>query len=54
MAELFQRDKSVISRHVSNMFAEGELARERTVASFATVQREGDRGWPRRPIAGLG
>ena len=43
MAELFQRDKSVISRHVANVFDEEELAREGTVAYFATVQREGDR-----------
>jgi hypothetical protein len=43
MAELFQRDKSVISRHVANVFDEGELAREGTGAYFATVQREGDR-----------
>ena len=27
LAELFQRDKSVISRHISNIFSEGELAR---------------------------
>jgi hypothetical protein len=40
MAQLFQRDKSVISRHVANVFDEGELAREGTVAYFATVQRE--------------
>lgn len=43
MAELFQRDKSVISRHINNVFKEGELAREATVAKIATVQREGDR-----------
>jgi hypothetical protein len=43
MAELFQRDKSVISRHIRNVFDEGELPQERTVAKFATVQREGDR-----------
>lgn len=43
MAQLFQRDKSVISRHVANAFDEGELAREGTVAYFATVRREGDR-----------
>jgi hypothetical protein len=43
MAELFQRDKSVISRHVKNVFEEGELTREATVAEFATVQPEGDR-----------
>lgn len=43
MAELFQRDKSVISRHVKGIFDEGELSREATVAKSATVQREGDR-----------
>ena len=43
MAELFQRDKSTISRHIKNIFAEGELVREATVANFATVQNEGDR-----------
>lgn len=43
MAELFQRDKSVISRHISNIFEEGELSTEATVAKFATVQTEGDR-----------
>jgi hypothetical protein len=43
MAELFQRDKSTISRHIKNIYAEGELLRESTVANFATVQNEGDR-----------
>ena len=43
LAELFQRDKSVISRHIKNVFDEGELSRGATVAEFATVQREGDR-----------
>ena len=37
MAELFQRDKSTISRHISNVFAEGELSREAVVANFATT-----------------
>ncbi len=41
LAELFQRDKSVISRHIKNVFDEGELAPEATVAKFATVQAEG-------------
>ncbi len=41
MAELLQRDKSVISRHISNVFNEGELRRETTVAKSATVQTEG-------------
>jgi hypothetical protein len=43
MAELFERDKSTISRHVSNVFKEGELDRAATVANFATVQIEGGR-----------
>ena len=43
MAELFQRNKSTISRHIGNIFAEGELRRDSTVAKFATVQREGNR-----------
>jgi hypothetical protein len=41
LAELFQRDKSVISRHIKNVFEEGELKPEATVAKFATVQTEG-------------
>ena len=43
MADLFQRDKSTISRHIKNVFADGELLEEATVANFATVQMEGDR-----------
>ena len=43
MAELFQRDKSTISRHIKNIFSEGELRQEATVAKFATVQTEGNR-----------
>lgn len=43
MAELFQRDKSTISRHIKNIFSEGELRQEATVAKFATVQIEGSR-----------
>ena len=43
MAELFQRDKSTISRHIKNIFEEGELDENRTVAKFATVQNEGGR-----------
>ena len=41
MADLFQRDKSVISRHIKNVFDEGELAPTATVAKSATVQTEG-------------
>ena len=43
MAELFQRNKSTISRHIKNIFTEGELRPEATVAKFATVQTEGAR-----------
>jgi hypothetical protein len=43
MAELFQRDKSVISRHIKNVYEEGELEPSSTVANFATVQKEGGR-----------
>ena len=41
MAELFQRDKSTISRHIKNIFAEGELKREAVVANFATTAADG-------------
>ncbi|WP_290393866.1 virulence RhuM family protein [uncultured Duncaniella sp.] len=43
MAELFQRNKSTISRHIKNVFESGELEQNRTVAFFATVQNEGQR-----------
>ena len=43
MAELFQRNKSTISRHVKNVLEDGELEEASTVAFFATVQNEGDR-----------
>ena len=41
MAELFQRDKSTISRHIKNIFTEGELKREAVVANFATTAADG-------------
>jgi hypothetical protein len=41
MANIFDRDKSLISKHISNIFEEGELDSNRTTAKFATVQREG-------------
>ncbi len=43
MAELFQRNKSTISRHIKNIYESAELEQNRTVAFFATVQNEGDR-----------
>ena len=43
IAELFERDKSVISRHIRNVYTDGELERGATVAKNATVQKEGNR-----------
>lgn len=43
LAELLGRDKSVISRHLRNIFEEGELSHEATVAKNAIVQTEGER-----------
>lgn len=43
LAELFGRDKSVISRHLKNVFSEKELDYTSTVAKNATVQQEGKR-----------
>ena len=41
MAELFQRDKSTISRHIKNIFCEGELVKDSVVANFATTAADG-------------
>ncbi len=41
LAELFERDKSVISRHIANIFADGELDAESVVAEYATTARDG-------------
>ena len=41
MAELFQRDKSTISRHIKNVFEDGELNRNAVVANFATTAADG-------------
>lgn len=41
MADLFQRDKSTISRHIKNVFSEGELRKESVVANFATTATDG-------------
>lgn len=43
IAMLFERDKSVISRHLRNIFTSGELEASATVAQNATVQQEGGR-----------
>ncbi len=41
MATLFERDKSTISRHIKNIFKEGELVRDSVVAKFATTATDG-------------
>ena len=41
MAELFQRDKSTVSRHIKNIFTEGELERSSVVANYATTAIDG-------------
>lgn len=41
MAELFDRDKSVISRHLGNIFREGELVKTAVVAKNATTAADG-------------
>ena len=41
MVRLFERDKSVISRHLRNLFVEGELERDAVVAKFATTAADG-------------
>ena len=43
LSELYQRNKSTISRHLRNIYDDGELDRDSTVANFATVQNEGGR-----------
>lgn len=48
LCKLFQRDKSVISRHIKNIYTEGELEESSTVAFFATVQNEGGRSIERK------
>lgn len=41
MAELFDRDKSTISRHIKNIFSEGELDPNSVVAKYATTASDG-------------
>ncbi len=43
MVDLFQRDRSVISRHIKNVLEEGELDEKTTIAKYAIVQDEGNR-----------
>lgn len=41
MTQLFQRDKSTISRHIRNIFEDGELDENSVVAFFATTASDG-------------
>ena len=43
LAELFGRDVKTIGKHLNKVFKEGELAKNATVAKYATVQMEGSR-----------
>jgi Virulence protein len=43
ISELFDRDKSTVSRHIHNVYRENELDTSSTVAKIATVQLEGTR-----------
>lgn len=43
IADLFETDKSGISRHIKNIYQSGELKQKATVAKIATVQTEGKR-----------
>ena len=41
MAELFQRDRTVIGRHIKNVFSEGELQKNSVCAKFAHTAADG-------------
>ncbi len=41
MAELFQRNKSTISRHIKNVLEDGELEADSVIANFATTATDG-------------
>ena len=43
VATLFGRDVKTIGKHINNVFSEGELNKDSTIANFATVQLEGGR-----------
>jgi len=54
MAELFQRDRSTIQRHIKRIYDEGELTADSTCAFFTQVQTEGKRQVERKiPIYNL-
>ena len=41
MAELFQKDRTVITRHINNVFKEGELEKDMVCAKIAHTTRHG-------------
>ncbi|OHA39245.1 MAG: hypothetical protein A3H58_01980 [Candidatus Taylorbacteria bacterium RIFCSPLOWO2_02_FULL_43_22b] len=43
IAELFGVERSVVTKHLRNIFQEGELNKEATCAKIAQVQNEGER-----------
>ena len=43
IGELFQRERTVISKHIKNIYKENELEEKATCAKFAQVQEEGNR-----------
>ena len=48
MAELFQRDRSVVGKHVRNIFKEGELQKEAVWAKFAHTATDKERRYHER------
>ncbi len=50
MADLFGIDKSGISRHIANIYKDGELSQDTTVAKIATVVNRGIRGEVKEPL----
>ena len=50
MAELFGVNVPDISKHLSNIYGEGELEKESTVSKMEIVQREGNRDVKRTPV----
>lgn len=50
MAELFGVEVPAISKHLSNIYEEGELVRERTISKMETVQTEGNRKVKRQVV----
>ncbi len=59
MAELFQRDRSVIGKHIRNIFKEGELQKESVWAKFAYTASDGKaateyKKYKARTLSGVG